>query len=49
MYASWQGRVGEKTVIDLNVRWRKGQTLDPDWKLDGDGWKITIDGRPRSP
>ena len=46
MYASWQGRVGEKTVIDLNVRWRKGQTLDPDWKLDGDGWKITIDGRP---
>ena len=24
----------------------KGQTLDPDWKLDGDGWKITVDGRP---
>jgi 2,4-diaminopentanoate dehydrogenase len=46
VFASWQGRVGGKTVIDLNVRWRKGQTLDPDWKLDGDGWKITIDGRP---
>ncbi|MET7772223.1 dihydrodipicolinate reductase [Nocardia sp. NPDC005366] len=46
VHASWQGRVGDETVIDINVRWRKGQTLDPDWKLDGDGWKITIDGRP---
>lgn len=46
VYASWQGRVGGRTVIDLNVRWRKGQSLDPDWKLDGDGWKITVDGRP---
>ncbi|MBH0776974.1 NAD(P)H-dependent amine dehydrogenase family protein [Nocardia bovistercoris] len=44
--ASWQGRVGGKTVIDVNVRWRKGQTLEPDWKLDHDGWKITIEGRP---
>lgn len=46
VYASWQGRVGGKTVVDLNVRWRKGQTLEPDWQLDGDGWKITVDGRP---
>ena len=45
-FACWQGRVGGKTVVDLNVRWRKGQTLEPDWKLDGDGWKITIEGRP---
>jgi hypothetical protein len=45
-FASWQGRVGGKTVVDLNVRWRKGQTLEPDWKLDADGWKITIEGRP---
>ncbi|KGI70178.1 dihydrodipicolinate reductase [Mycolicibacterium rufum] len=44
--ASWQGRVNGHTVIDINVRWKKGQTLDPDWQLDGDGWKITIDGRP---
>lgn len=44
--ASWQGRVGGRTVVDINVRWKKGQTLDPDWQLDGDGWKITIDGRP---
>ncbi|KMO73544.1 hypothetical protein EV589_0826 [Mycobacterium sp. BK558] len=46
VFASWQGTVGGRTVIDINVRWKKGQTLDPDWKLDGDGWKITIDGRP---
>jgi len=46
VFASWQGRVGGRTVVDLNVRWRKGQTLDPDWKVDGDPWKITIDGLP---
>ena len=44
--ASWQGKVGDRTVIDINVRWKKGQTLSPDWQIDGDGWKITIDGRP---
>jgi hypothetical protein len=46
VFASWRGIVDGKTVIDINVRWKKGQTLEPDWKLDGDGWKITIDGRP---
>jgi hypothetical protein len=46
VFASWQGRVGGRTVVDLNVRWRKGQTLDPDWKVEGDPWKITIDGLP---
>jgi hypothetical protein len=46
VFASWQGRVGGRTVVDLNVRWRKGQTLDPDWKVEGDPWKITIEGLP---
>lgn len=46
VYASWQGIAGGKTVVDINVRWKKGQTLEPDWQIDGDGWKITIDGRP---
>lgn len=46
VYSSWQGIYRGKTVIDINVRWKKGQTLDPDWQLDGDGWKITIEGRP---
>ena len=46
VFASWQGVANGKTIIDINVRWKKGQTLEPDWQLDGDGWKITIDGRP---
>src|SRR5690606_18611392 len=29
--ASWQGRVGGRTVVDVNVRWKKGQTLDREW------------------
>ncbi|QLL07235.1 dihydrodipicolinate reductase [Mycobacterium vicinigordonae] len=46
VYISWQGIVGGNTVVDLNVRWRKGQTLEPDWKIDGDGWVIQVDGQP---
>lgn len=46
VFASWRGIVNGRCVIDINVRWRKGQTLEPDWQLDGDGWKIIIDGRP---
>lgn len=44
--ASWRGILNGETVIDINVRWKKGQTLKPDWTIEGDGWKITIDGRP---
>ena len=44
--ASWKGTLGDKVVVELNVRWRKGQTLDPDWQIDQDGWVIQIDGRP---
>jgi hypothetical protein len=43
--ASWQGRVGDRTVVELNVRWKKGQTLDPDWPIE-EGHVITVDGRP---
>ena len=43
--ASWQGRIGDRTVVELNVRWKKGQTLDPDWQIE-EGHVITIDGRP---
>lgn len=46
VYISWQGIVAGRTVIDLNARWRKGQTLDPDWKIDQDGWVIQVDGQP---
>jgi hypothetical protein len=43
--ASWQGRKGGRTIIELTVRWRKGQTLDPDWEIS-EGHVIQIDGRP---
>jgi 2,4-diaminopentanoate dehydrogenase len=43
--ASWQGRVGDRTVVELNVRWKKGPTLDPDWPIE-DGYVIQVDGRP---
>jgi len=46
VHASWKGLVGDRTVVELTVRWRKGQTLEPDWKIDQDGWVIQIDGRP---
>jgi hypothetical protein len=44
--ASWKGTIGDAVVIELNVRWRKGPTLEPDWQIDQDGWVIQIDGRP---
>jgi len=43
--ASWQGRVGDRTVVELTVRWKKGQTLDPDWPIT-EGHVIQIDGLP---
>jgi hypothetical protein len=43
--ASWQGRVGGRTVVDLNVRWKKGETLEPDWVIE-DGWVVQVDGLP---
>jgi 2,4-diaminopentanoate dehydrogenase len=43
--ASWQGRVGDRTVVELNVRWKKGTTLDPDWPIE-QGHVIEIAGMP---
>jgi hypothetical protein len=43
--ASWQGRVGDRTVVELNVRWKKAATLEPDWPIE-DGWLIEVQGRP---
>lgn len=43
--ASWQGRVGDRTVVELTVRWKKGTTLEPDWEIE-QGHVIEIDGRP---
>ena len=44
--ASWQGRIGGRTIIDLNVRWKKGSTLDPEWVIVKDGWVIAVEGLP---
>ncbi|MGW0180710.1 NAD(P)H-dependent amine dehydrogenase family protein [Nocardia sp. NPDC003345] len=46
VYASWKGLVEGRTLVELTVRWRKGQTLEPDWKIDQDGWVLQVDGRP---
>jgi len=43
--ASWQGRVAGRTVIDLQVRWRKGRHLEPDWPLEH-GYLVSIEGQP---
>ena len=43
--ASWQGRVGGRTVIDLKVRWRKGQHIEPDWPLEH-GYLVEVEGSP---
>lgn len=43
--ASWQGRVGDRTIVELNVRWKKAPVLEPDWKIE-DGWVIEVQGRP---
>lgn len=43
--ASWQGRKQGRTLIDLKVRWRKGQALEPDWPLEH-GYLVEIEGQP---
>ena len=43
--ASWQGRIGDRTVVELNVRWKKAFVLEPDWQIE-DGWVIEVQGRP---
>ena len=43
--ASWQGIVDGRAVIELNVRWRKGRTLEPDWAIEH-GYVIEIEGQP---
>lgn len=43
--AHWLGKVGDRTVIDLGVRWRKGRTLEPDWKVEH-GYVVDVQGLP---
>lgn len=41
----WKGIVAGKEVIEIRGRWRKGQTLDPDWELDM-GYTVEVRGTP---
>jgi hypothetical protein len=43
--ASWQGWVGERKVVDMRVRWRKGPSLEPNWEV-GEGYLVEIQGQP---
>ncbi|OMC41390.1 dihydrodipicolinate reductase [Mycobacterium sp. GA-1841] len=43
--ASWHGKVAGRSIVEIRMVWRKGQTLEPDWPID-QGYSITIDGRP---
>jgi hypothetical protein len=43
--ASWQGRVGDRTIVELTVRWKKGATLESDWQIH-EGHVIEVAGRP---
>ena len=42
----WLGIVNDHEVIDLGVRWRKGQALEPDWEVEH-GYLVNVDGSPR--
>ena len=41
----WLGKIGSKNIVEMRVRWRKGDALEPDWEV-GMGWTIEIQGRP---
>jgi hypothetical protein len=41
----WKGVLGDREVIEIGGRWRKGQSLDPDWPLEM-GYTVEIQGRP---
>jgi hypothetical protein len=51
VFVSWKGLIndatgGQRAVVELTLRWRKGQTLVPDWQIEQDGWVIEVAGRP---
>jgi hypothetical protein len=43
--ANWIGARDGKQVVQLKVRWRKGQTLEPDWQIEH-GYVVEIEGLP---
>ncbi|MGO9386246.1 MAG: hypothetical protein ACLP4W_30350 [Mycobacterium sp.] len=43
--ATWQGLLDSRVIIELTVRWRKGTTLQPDWKVKH-GYVAEVTGMP---
>jgi hypothetical protein len=43
--ASWKGHRNGRPIVNLRVRWRKGQYLEPDWKVEH-GYVVDIQGQP---
>jgi hypothetical protein len=43
--ASWQGWIADRKLISCDVRWRKGRTLDPDWRVEH-GYVVEVEGMP---
>jgi len=43
--ASWQGWIGDRKLISCDVRWRKGRTLEPDWRVEH-GYIVEVEGMP---
>jgi 2,4-diaminopentanoate dehydrogenase len=41
----WHGKVAGQSIVEVRVRWRKGDSIVPDWDI-GMGWEIEIHGRP---
>jgi hypothetical protein len=46
MIVRWIGKLGDREVVELNMKWRKGWTLEPDLPIDELGHKIVIEGQP---
>ena len=41
----WHGKIAGRSIVEARVRWRKGDSIEPDWEI-GMGWEIEIQGRP---
>jgi hypothetical protein len=41
----WHGKVAGRSIVECRVRWRKGDSIEPDWEI-GMGWEIEVHGRP---
>ncbi len=43
---TWSGMVGDEPAIVLDVIWKAGKNLEPDWPVFHDGYTLEIEGNP---